>query len=347
MDAFVVAVEITCVRHIGILGRKHRGDAGQLRVWVGHAFPIMKAIVGEICPAADGRKTRQARVSAEIRTAIRRHARGVTSQGTIIRPPIHQGMPTAVADAARRKQCVRQWTQECEVVVRIARDTAYLDGLETEERHLALTSGVEDVGPIPGFGEQREVLAQAAGRGVGQEPFGIQADVMEAGLRQRRRRRVLERVGQARTIRRRRQQRQGWRRDRLIGRQGHGVSDKRGITDGFEIRCAKGLGTLRPLQVIGTGRRRGDVGDDEAYLLVLATDPPTEIPLGVIDRRRGGLTIDEGNRGRMDLPDGLGVRRRADERDGAGGRHDRRRSGRLQGRAARQGEAGVSVTHLA
>jgi len=115
-------------------------------------------------------------------------------------------MTPTVAETTRWKQCVGQRSLEDEVIVRITGDTADLGGLEAEERHLALSRRVEDVGPIPGFREEREILAQAAGRGVGQEAFRVEADVMETRPRQGNRRRVLERIRQARVVGQRRQQ---------------------------------------------------------------------------------------------------------------------------------------------
>ena len=169
---------------------------------------------------------------------------------------------------------------------------------------------------------------------------------MEAGLGQGGRGRVLQRIGQARGVRGRRQQRHRRRRQRLIDGHRYGIREERGIADGFEIRRAEGLRALGPIQVVGTRRSRGGVRDDQANLLVLAPDPPTEIALRAVGGRRGGLTVHEGDGGRVNLPDGLRIGRRTDEGNRPGVRDDRRRHGWLDGRAVGQREAGVAVPHL-
>ena len=169
---------------------------------------------------------------------------------------------------------------------------------------------------------------------------------MEAGLGQRSRGRVLQHIGQARGIGRRRQQRHRRRRQRLIDRHGDGVRDERGIADGFEVRRTEGLRTLGPIQVIGTRGSRGGVRDDEADLLVLTADPPTEIALRTVGGRRGGLAVHEGDGRRVNLPDGERIGRRTDEGNRPGVRDDRGRRGWLDGRPIGQREGGVAIPHL-
>ena len=80
MDTLVIAIQASRVGHHLGLGREHRGDTRQLRIWVRDVFAIVQAEVGEVGPATNRREGREGRVAPEVRTAVGRHARRGTPE---------------------------------------------------------------------------------------------------------------------------------------------------------------------------------------------------------------------------------------------------------------------------
>ena len=137
--------------------------------------------------------------------------------------------------------------------------------------------------------------------------------------------------------------------EQTLGVEAHIVIELRGIgrvIDRREVRRAEGLRAFGPQQGVGAGRGQGHRRSQHAHLLVLAADPPGEIALGAVGRRRGRAAIDEGDRLDVDLADGFDIGRRAHQRHRIRGGHDRRGSRRLGGGPGRGHESRVTIAHL-
>ena len=265
-----------------------------------HRLAILQHVVDHRVPAADRRDETQAAVGAVVVAEV------IDVPGAdraVVGPPIQKGVATLVT---RRVDLAIEGRAAIEEVGTIGsvRDL----GAMAEERQLDAATRVHRVHPIPGLGQKGEVAAEAAVRGVDQEPRRISRKIVEAGLVDgaHRHEAVLDRGVEGRA-----------RRQAELGR-------RLGQSQRGEIDAAEGAGAARGLEDVG----RGSPGDGgrrslQAHegLLVLTRDPPGEGAIGDLI----GEAVGEVDGGQGDLVGGVG--RRLAQALGRLGAHDRRTVG--------------------